>query len=106
MLPHLSRICLESAEERARERRAAPRLLVLQVDVGPFPAGRLADPIGPRAELRLGVVGTPEAEVAERGGRHGWGREVLAVRDAEGGPASREELVRLVGEPAHVPELE
>ena len=45
MLPHLSRICLEPAEERTREGRAAARVLVLQIDVDPLPGRGLADAI-------------------------------------------------------------
>src|ERR1051326_4361870 len=106
MLPHLSRMCLEPAEERTREGRAPARLLVLQIDVDPLPARGLADAIGPGAELRVGVVGAPEAEIAEGGGRHRRRRQILAVRDAEGGPVTGEKIVGLVGEPARVAKFE
>src|SRR5262245_8134394 len=101
----LSRIC-EASEERAGERRPPTRFLVLEVDIEALPACGIADAPGPRIEVGFGVVGAPEAQVAEGCGSDHRRLQVVAVRDAEGGAVLGEEGVGRIAEPALVAELE
>src|SRR5689334_8696715 len=96
----------QAVEERAGERGAAPRLLVLEVNVHPLPAGGTADAPCPRVHVRIGVVGASEAEIPEGSGRDRGRAQTFAVRDAKCGPVLGEERVRRIREPAFVPELE
>src|SRR5579862_4301393 len=96
----------QAVEQCAGEGGAAPRLLVLEVDVHALPARSIADAPRPCLDVRVRIVRAPEAEIPEGGGRDRRRGQVLAVRDAECGPVLGKKRVGRVREPALVPELE
>src|SRR5205809_44148 len=105
MLPGLSRMS-EGIDECPREGGSATRFLVLEVDVHALPAGGVAQLRRPIGEVGRTVGVAPQPQVPEGRRGDGRGREVVAVRDAEGRPMAGEQPIGLIGEPARVPKLE
>src|SRR5207248_2518726 len=97
---------IESARERSGELRTLGLVLVLEErgDLAGKPGA--AHPGGPVVEIGLGIVQSPQAQVAEGSGAHAGSREVFDLGDAKrrSGPLERPE--GLVREPARVAELE